>query len=181
MELVQSFETTIENTDSPQGVDGFRFLFAPGPIEGWEEFPSAPEIARELGLEYLANLPSAAALPSVLVTLLLGGDAAAAVDAPWQIADMEPEIALFVENVAFSEVIPVRTNPLNLESLATVLATGSGVAIGAWAGVVASGGTPLILITVPVGMVIGGAAAGVGRALEEGLRERVLTWIRGRR
>jgi hypothetical protein len=179
MELAQWFETTIENIDSPQGVDGFRFLFVPSP-RGWEEFPSAPEAARELGLEYLAEVPSAAVLPSVLAALLLGGDAAAAVDAPWRVANLETEIALFVENIAFSRVIPVRTNPLDLQSLATVLTTGSGVAIGAWAGVVASGGTPLILITVPVGMIIGGAAAGIGRALEEGLRERLRAWIRRR-
>lgn len=179
MELAQWFETTIQNADLPPSVDGFRFIFIPA-VRGRDELRSVQEIARELGLEYLADISSAAALPSVLAAILLGGDAVAAVDAPWRADDAAAEIATFVENMAFSRLIPIWTNPLDLRSLATVLTTGSGVAIGAWAGVVASGGSPLILITVPVGMVIGGAAAGVGRALESGLQERLGAWLRPR-
>jgi hypothetical protein len=180
MELTQWFETVIDNADLPQDVGGFRFVFVPS-LRDSGEFPSAGEVAHELELEYLADIASATTLPSVLAAVLLGRDAAAAVDVPWQANDVEREIALFVENVAFSRLIPVQSSPLDLQSLASVLTTGSGVAIGAWAGVVASGGTPLILITVPVGMIIGGAAAGVGRALEAGLEEKLRTWIRRRR
>ena len=99
---------------------------------------------------------------------------------PWPNSALDAEMVLFVENLAFSRVVPIRTNPLDLQSLATVLTTGSGVAAGAWAGVVASGGTALILVTVPAGMIVGGAAAGIGSALESGLRERVSAWLRPR-
>jgi hypothetical protein len=179
MELVQWFETTIQNADLPPSVDGFRFIFIPA-VRGREELRSVQEVTHELELEYLADIPSATALPSVLAAFLLGGDAAVAVDAPWPADGVATETALFVENVAFSRLIPVWTNPLDLRSLASVLTTGSGVAIGAWAGVVASGGSPLILITVPIGMIIGGAAAGIGRALEGGLQERLGAWLRQR-
>jgi hypothetical protein len=44
---------------------------------------------------------------------------------------------------------------------------------------VAFGTGPLLFITVPAGMVIFGAAKGIGKALEEGLYERLVTWLRG--
>ncbi len=43
----------------------------------------------------------------------------------------------FADHAAFAPLIPLETLPLDLHSLAGVLATGSGVAAGAWAGVVA--------------------------------------------
>lgn len=75
---------------------------------------------------------------------------------------------------AFGRLIPFQESPLDLHSLADLAIKATGVGLGAYVGFVASGGTPLILITVPAGMILCGAAAGFGRALEEGLRTRLL-------
>jgi hypothetical protein len=50
----------------------------------------------------------------------------------------------------------------------------SGMGIGAYVGFVAAGSGPLLLITVPAGMIICGAAAGIGKAIEDGLYQRIL-------
>jgi hypothetical protein len=76
---------------------------------------------------------------------------------------------------AFSKLIPFQESPIDLHSLAELAVKATGVGLGAYAGFVASGGTPLVLITVPAGMILCGAAAGFGRALEEGLRTRILS------
>jgi hypothetical protein len=89
-----------------------------------------------------------------------------------------PEVT-FAEQIAFSDLIPFEQSPLNLESLVGLVTKATGVAMGAYAGFVMSGGTPLIFVTVPAGMIIFGAAAGVAKALEEGLRERLLNLLRG--
>jgi hypothetical protein len=87
----------------------------------------------------------------------------------------EAFIRLICDEAVFSRMIPFQESPLDLHSLAELTVKATGVGIGAYAGFVASGGTPLVLITVPLGMVLVGAAAGLGRALEEGLRKRILS------
>ena len=84
------------------------------------------------------------------------------------------EAFAFAEYLAFSPVIPFEASPLEAASLAGMLTSASGMSAGAAAGFLAAGPTPLALVTVPAGMIIGGAAAGVARALEEGLRSRIM-------
>jgi hypothetical protein len=68
--------------------------------------------------------------------------------------------------------LPFEQSPLQGISLGA-LGKASPYALGAYIGYAAGGGTPLILITVPAGIIVCGAAAGVGKALEEGLREKI--------
>lgn len=65
-----------------------------------------------------------------------------------------------------------------MESIGNIVLKASGTGMGAFTGFVLAGDTPLLFILVPAGMILFGAAAGVARALEEGLRERVLKLIR---
>jgi hypothetical protein len=86
------------------------------------------------------------------------------------------------EQIAFSEylicarIVPFESSPLSAESLGSIVMT-TGVGMGAYAGYVVAGHTPLLFVLVPAGMVLFGAAAGIGKALEEGLRERILRLI----
>lgn len=73
----------------------------------------------------------------------------------------------FAEALLNEELVPFESSPLQAVSLAQ-LTKASGVATGAYIGFVIAGETPLLLITVPAGMMICGAAAGIG----EGLRRR---------
>jgi hypothetical protein len=85
----------------------------------------------------------------------------------------------FAEYVSFKPVIPVEESPLSLDSLANLARVG-GVTIGAYVGFVAFGSSPpLLMISVPTGMIICGAAYAVGQALQEGLKERILSWLKG--
>ena len=69
----------------------------------------------------------------------------------------------FEKYLAFSPVVPFRHTPLNLESVASLVTSATGVGLGAYAGFVVGGVSPLIFITVPAGMIIFGTAAGVAR------------------
>src|SRR5262249_29369501 len=85
----------------------------------------------------------------------------------------------FAEKVSFEPLIPFEGSPLTSESLAKLATTATGAGFGAFVGFVAFGSGPLLLITVPAGMVICGAAKGIAQALEDGLRDRLLRWIKG--
>jgi hypothetical protein len=78
--------------------------------------------------------------------------------------------------LAFGDVIPWRESPLSGESLAGLMTkagalgvTGFGALLGSYAG-----NGPLLLVTVPAGIIIVGAATGIGNAMRDGLYEKVL-------
>lgn len=84
----------------------------------------------------------------------------------------------FAEIIAFEPVIPFEASPLQLHVLATLVTKASGVAIGAFAGFVAVGPSPFLLVTVPAGMIICGAAKPVAEALESGLRDKLQRFLK---
>ncbi len=87
----------------------------------------------------------------------------------------------FAEILSMAPVVPFEQSPLSLDSVASLITKTSGVGLGAYAGFVVGGASPLIFVTVPAGMIIFGAAAGVANALEKGLRDRLLKLIKGQR
>lgn len=82
------------------------------------------------------------------------------------------------EYVTMSRIIAFENSPLTGESIGNILTSGS--AIGAYIGFVIAGQTPtpLLLITVPAGMIICGAASGIAKALEKGLKEKIITLLK---
>jgi 4-hydroxybenzoate polyprenyltransferase len=76
--------------------------------------------------------------------------------------------------VANNKVIPFEQSPLELQSLKDILIKGTGSAVGAYAGFVAAGSHPMVLVVVPAGIVLFGAAFGVAKALEDGLYEKLM-------
>lgn len=85
----------------------------------------------------------------------------------------------FAEQMAFDRIVPFEQSPLDMESLGKLVISATGAGVGAYAGFVLADSTPLLLITVPAGMIIFGAAKGVADALEQGLRERLLKYLKG--
>lgn len=76
----------------------------------------------------------------------------------------------FAEYLAFQALIPFESSPLGSKALATLVGTtgSAGAALG-----YAASGDPIVLVTVPAGIVIGGAALGVGVGLAAGLSEGI--------
>jgi hypothetical protein len=67
-------------------------------------------------------------------------------------------------------------------SLADIATKASPTAVGVYIGYEAAGGhTPLLLLTVPAGMIICGAAGGLARGLEEGIREKIKKMLSAKR
>jgi hypothetical protein len=74
----------------------------------------------------------------------------------------------FAEQLAFTRVIPFEESPLALVSLAEKAASiaKDPIPLGAFIGVLAGGMTPILLITVPAGIILCGAAAAFARAID---------------
>jgi hypothetical protein len=85
-----------------------------------------------------------------------------------------------LDNLLKYEII-VETSPPALIDFISVLKTGSGVAIGALTGYAAADlNPPLLLVTVPAGIIFCAAAMEVGRGIEGVLRYRVRRWLAGK-
>lgn len=84
----------------------------------------------------------------------------------------------FARYLVVEPAVPFENSPLSGISLHEI-AKSSGVAIGAYVGCVMAGNTPLLLITVPAGMVICGVASGVAHGLEEMLYARIKNLMKG--
>jgi hypothetical protein len=82
------------------------------------------------------------------------------------------EEAEFARYLVVEPAVPFENSPLSGLSLHDI-AKSSGVAVGAYIGCVMAGNTPLLLVTVPAGMVICGVASGVAHGLEEMLYARI--------
>lgn len=86
----------------------------------------------------------------------------------------------FFERLAFAAIIPFESSPLAAQAL-TSLIQGSGGALGAATGMLAGAGEPVLLLTVPLGVVLAGAAVGIARGLADGLEERSRNFVRSSR
>jgi hypothetical protein len=149
------------------------------------------ELMTELGMQKIAsvsptNLPRglavlfSAAVPSDKRESILLSTASAQFGAPGTDVEYAKSDLQFAEIVAFEPIVPIEESPLQAQVLATLVAKGSGVTIGAFAGFVAVGASPLLLVTVPAGMIICGAVKPVAEALECGLRDRLRDFLRGK-
>src|SRR5919107_2025129 len=84
----------------------------------------------------------------------------------------------FAEYLTFARVIPFEQPSLSADSLGNILtAQGHGEAGYVYHEVTK---TPLLAVAIPSGMVICGSAAGMIRALESGLRQRLIELVKSR-
>ena len=134
---------------------------------------------------------SASSLPYMLASVLTEVEAERAeqrmleltklsTDRLWEIVG--PPVAEFVEHLAYDKVVPFEESPLSLASLATIANAGTkagAVGIGFAVGLVAGYGSAFVLVTVPAGIILCGAAIAVAKALQEGLTPRLTSLIKG--
>src|SRR5215218_9072237 len=89
-----------------------------------------------------------------------------------------PEPFVFAEYLTFARVVPFEQPSLSAESLGNILtAQGRGEAGYMYHQVTK---TPLLAVAIPLGMVICGSAPGMIRALELGLRQRLIELVKSR-
>lgn len=83
----------------------------------------------------------------------------------------------FAAYVLREPVVPFENSPLAADSILDIVTKATGTGIGAYIGFVVAGNSPLLFVSVPAGMVICGAASGLAKGLEEGLRGRIRALI----
>jgi hypothetical protein len=89
-----------------------------------------------------------------------------------------PEPFVFAEYLTFARVVPFEQPSLSAESLGNILtAQGRGEAGYMYHQVTK---TPLLAVAIPAGMVICGSPPGMIRALESGLRQRLVELVKSR-
>jgi hypothetical protein len=128
------------------------------------------------GLRGLVDLPISPRQPSSECFPYIDGDWLG--DFLFQ-GDLGEANARLLSRLLNREEIVIEHSPPTLTSLAAFLKNASGVAIGAFIGISAGIGSPMLMfITVPFGMLIVGTASGIGNALEQGLRDKLLEILR---
>jgi hypothetical protein len=89
-----------------------------------------------------------------------------------------PKPFVFAEYLTFARVIPFEQPPLSADSLGNILtAQGHGEAGYMYHEATE---TPLLAVAIPAGMVICGSGVGMTRALESGLRQRLIEFAKSR-
>lgn len=181
MDQSQLYETTIYNRDGRQG---FAFVTVPSRslISAEVEHPDGPNInavADALGMDPIAldtrriEPLEPWTLPFIIDGLLgrwIGPDAPfewryRLLDAP---ATRGP--SRFAQALAYEPLVPFESSPLKAQSLSGLTLASSG-AVGALGAI---DGHPLLLLYLPAGIILCGAAKGVGEALQIGLRTKLL-------
>jgi hypothetical protein len=182
MEMMQFFESTIMSDST---LHAAHLISVPRrTFLAYDKRVDSNKIIRGLGLKTLAPVTTSK-LASFLSILLSDSVEEQVLVQSLTISglekiEMNENDVYFAEMLAFERMVLFENSPIEFESLAKLVTTASGAAIGTYAGFVLAGPTPLLLVAVPAGMILFGAAKGVADALEQGLRERLLKFLRGR-
>jgi hypothetical protein len=89
-----------------------------------------------------------------------------------------PKPFVFAEYLTFARVVPFEQPSLSADSLGNILTAQAHGEAGYM--YQEATGTPLLAVAIPAGMVICGAAPGMIRAIESGLRQRLLELVNSR-
>ena len=125
--------------------------------------------ARALELR-ISNTTTALQLPAALESTLQPH-----MRADFSSVHPESPIGVFATRAAMEPFVPMENSPLEAQSLVSIVSRASlGGGAGAVAGLVTSGSVWAVLVSVPAGIIICGAAQGIGAALDQGLRYHLL-------
>ena len=182
--VAQIYETTIADTASDlsahlvtvpaRSLGGKSYLFqgSDGPLE-------------TLGLFRIADVPFGGVARS-LAACLVSGDVEEFLRKFDQGFEEEtkhsstrlPKPFVFAEYLTFARVIPFEQPSLSADSLGNILTAQDHGEAGYMYH--EATGTPLLAVAIPAGMVICGSASGMIRALESGLRQRLIELVQSR-
>jgi hypothetical protein len=186
MQVIQTYETTISSNDGNRGI---ACLVVPvRSIPKNESDFQGEDRARRIGLQPIERV-SPSQLPYAVAALIAASEQEAnplelyhkILQAPVSAASelVGIETFQFAEEISCLPVVPFEQSPMDFASFAEIYATAGAVGLGAYAGFVAAGSTALLFVTIPAGMILFGAAAGIALGLQNGLKERVRKWLSG--
>jgi len=187
MKPLTMYESTILTDNSEHGA---HLIVLPSASATILKNLTLDDLLTELGMQKITSVSAANLAPSlaVLFSRAVESDKVrnallSAASRQFRPPDTDIEYAKsdlrFAELVAFEPVVPIEESPLAAGVLVSLVTKASGVAIGAFAGFVAVGPSPLLLVTVPAGMIICGAVKPLADALESGLRDKLQDLLKG--
>jgi hypothetical protein len=180
MDPVQVYETTIYNRD--RHGEEFTFLTVPARSLRNGEVPSIKEFAQSLSVLFMDDGPRAFrrnlrpwGLPFLIDGALGRRESFRFYFDPDTPFGEKQGPSRFAEYLAFEPVVPFESSPLGSKALATLVGGTStaGAALG-----YAATGDPIVLVTVPAGIVVAGVALGVGAGAAMGIAEGVRHQLR---
>jgi hypothetical protein len=182
--VVQIYETTIADTASDLSA---HFVVVPARSLGGSSylFQGSDWPLESLGLLRIADVPFGGVARS-LAACLVSDDVETFEQKFHQSFEEEtrhsstqlPRPFRFAEYLTFARVVPFEQPSLSADSLGNILtAQGHGEAGYVYH---EATGTPLLAVAIPQGVVICGSALGMVRALESGLRQRFIEFIKSR-
>jgi hypothetical protein len=168
--MVHLYEIAVADRDPNQT---FRFLVIPQEaMVCGEHDVDAGQAARRLGLSPVREIPTAAALPRAILSLLSGADTESAAESfdrflgysPGALsAESRPETAALAEHIAFAEVIPFRESVRMKRSL--VSARDICKRPGTSTAVCELDGTPMLALWGSGGLTLGAASSDLQQLL----------------
>jgi len=182
--VVQIYETTIADTTSDLSA---HFVTVPARSLGGSSYlyQGSDWPLEALGLLRIADVPFGGVARS-LAACLVSDDVQEFLRRFEQSFEEEtrhssaqlPKPFVFAEYLTFARVIPFEQPSLSADSLGNILtAQGHGEAGFMYHEVTR---TPLLAVAIPAGMVLCGSAPGMIRALESGLRQRLMELVKSR-
>jgi hypothetical protein len=175
-EPARCYITTIAGVGS---LPGFSFALVPGHAFPEGNVPSIDALSEALGLRTLATFDSASELPVAIAGLLYevaapyedehDRDGFLASLPTFRRAELDSELLVFADYLAFADLLVIEQSPLSKIALAAVkvLAVGGGAAIGT-AGFAISVG-----VAGPVLVVVGAGAAVIGLVATDDTRNNI--------
>jgi hypothetical protein len=180
MDPVQVYETTIYNRD--RRGQHFSFVTVPARSLPNREVPSVEHVARSLSVLFMDDGPRGFrrnlrpwGLPFLIDGALGRRESFRFYFDPDTPFGEKQGPSPFAEYLAFEPVVPFESSPLGSKALATLVGATStaGAALG-----YAATGEPIVLVTVPAGIVVAGVALGVGAGAAMGIAEGVRHQLR---
>ncbi len=186
MTIAEWQETTV--LDRRAGLSASLLALPSQAMAAEQGIGSAPEVASDLGLANLQSVPSAA-LPMLLAGCLLFKERESCLvwlrqirtEHGWVIPNelLNMDEFRFAEQLALRPTLALTKAPAAFESMAAFVSGAPAGEALAYLGFAERSATPLVLLRGPRGVVLCGATAGLGRAMDEGLRDRVLHLVKG--
>jgi hypothetical protein len=169
MKILQTFESTILDQE-----DRHEFHVLVVPARSMFRQFEAVELRTFLELDEDAAKPLRASnLPNAIIAMFAAEYSSTPVEQLRAYTDgsraEETTLIPFAEYVSFAKVIPFEQSPLTPTSLAEIaikLAKGGSIATGVFVGI-SAGNTPMLLVTVPAGIVICGVGISFVKWLEK--------------
>ena len=173
MEIVPFYQTTVIARESDLAA---QLVVVPRQSMKSSAISQDPVAVRDLfGIASFYEIPSPRFLPYAIASVLSQGEAGAAIEQFGQLvegtAHSDEEVLRFAEYVAFARLTPLKESPLAEVPLASILEEPTVLGVGLLVGIAAAGGlTPLVMLTVPAGIVLVGAADALAKEFPELVR-----------